>query len=108
MQAIHSYILLKAMSILALFVLALLCCCTHYFYFLYFGIEVRVIGSTDDILPCGIFAVILDIICYGIVKEDRLLTDHTQRAPQVVHVVILYVYAVNQNLSFIYIIKSLQ
>jgi hypothetical protein len=108
MRALHSYILLEALTVLMAFFFALLHFGADFFYFLHLRIEVRGIGCTDDILSGHILEIILNVVAYGIVEEDRLLADHSQRASQVVDIIIFYVYPIDQDLSFLCIVKSLQ
>jgi hypothetical protein len=50
----------------------------------------------------------LDVVGYGVVKENRLLANHSEAGPKVMKVIVPYVDPVNKNFSFFWLVESLQ
>lgn len=105
MRPLHSNILLETLSFPVLTLLPLI---SHFLHLLHLWIEVRVISSTDDVLTSDIWLVILNIIGNGVIEEDGLLTDHSQRTTQVVDIIVLDIDTIQQYLSCDWIIETLQ
>ena len=56
----------------------------------------------------GFESVIFDVFAYSFIEECGLLTDHTKASSQMMYIVILNVDTINDDLSFINIVKPLK
>jgi hypothetical protein len=73
-----------------------------------FRIKVRLISSSHDLLLSGLVPVVFYVVTNSLVKKNWFLTDHSEARPQVVNVVVLNVNVINDDLSSLWIIESLQ
>lgn len=72
------------------------------------GVEVGSCCSSYDLLFRGLLQVVPNVPRYGFVKEERFLADYSERAAEVVKIVVLDVNSFEQNLSLGWSVESQQ
>jgi len=78
------------------------------FKLLSFWVEVTFDSSSHNFFLGCFESVVLDVFSDSVVEKSWLLADHTKTGSQVVDIIFFNVNAINQDLSFVRIIESLE